>query len=83
MNKEINRQLIEKQAREILDKFAFALGKVEKESEDDESYVDRKDFEREEGASDCIVDGKFKERILCNAPLKDEDFIIAEKGAWK
>ena len=35
MNKEINKQLIEKQAKEILDKFAKALGEVEKKGEEE------------------------------------------------
>ena len=82
MNKEINKQLIEKQAKEILDKFAKALGEVEKKGEED-SYVDREEFEREERARGCNVDNKFKEKVLKNAPNHDDDFVIAETGSWK
>ncbi len=95
MDREINRQLIEKQAHEILEKFASALQKVEKEGKEEDDYVDREDFEREEIASSsspdyensrnlsCRANNEFKERILFNAPQKDENFIIAEKGVWK
>jgi len=73
---------IEKQAKEILDKFAEALKKVEKGKEDTQNYVDRKEFERPENKGEsCEKD--FKERILKNAPSHDDDFIIAETGSWK
>lgn len=74
---------IEKQAKNILEKFAKALEKVEKEHEI-ESYIDREEFERKENPiSDNNDNPEFKARILDNAPDKDEDFIIAEKGEWK
>jgi Asp-tRNA(Asn)/Glu-tRNA(Gln) amidotransferase C subunit len=92
----IDKIRIEKQAKEILDKFAKALEKVEKEGkEHTESYVERDEFEREErgiSSSDksnenckfaAEVVTNFKERILENSPNHDNDFIIAEKGAWK
>lgn len=69
---------VEKQAKGILDKFAKALEKVKTE---DNFYVDREEFEREEGKGDKCID--FKEELLKNAPKKDEDFVIAEKGSWK
>ena len=73
---------VEKQAKEILDKFASAIEKVEKEKGDVESYVDREAFDRvEENGQDCDKD--FKKRILDNAPSHDDDFIMAEKGDWK
>ena len=90
----VNKELIEKQAKEILDKFASALEKVEKEN-DTESYADREEFERSEKAGSdfkksknskdaaCTDNKGFKQRILDNAPDKDDDFIIAEKGGWK
>jgi len=78
----INKELIEKQAKEILDKFANALEKVEKEKGEIESYVDREEFERTEKEGNCSIDG-FKKRFLDNAPNHDDDFVIAEKGSWK
>ncbi len=72
---------IKKQAKQILDKFADALAKVEKESKED-FYVDREEFEREEGSGkECEED--FKKRFLENAPEHDDDFVIAERGKWK
>ncbi len=68
---------IQKQAKEILDRFAKALEKVKTE---ESFYVDRKEFERAEIKSKCE---DFKQELLKNAPQKDSDFIIAEKGIWK
>ncbi|MBS3079824.1 hypothetical protein J4218_06895 [Candidatus Pacearchaeota archaeon] len=94
----VDKVLIEKQAKEILDKFAKALEKVEKETKEDfEGYVDREEFERAEVGSvskeieksrfaDKSViknDSEFKKRILDNAPSHDDDFVIGERGSWK
>tara|TARA_Y100000310_G_C20513626_1_gene730086 strand:- start:346 stop:576 length:231 start_codon:yes stop_codon:yes gene_type:complete len=76
----MDKEQIKKQATKILDKFAEALEKVDKESKE-ESYVDRDNFERIEGdGEEC--EG-FKEKFLANAPEKNEDFILVEKGDWK
>ena len=72
---------IKEKAKHILDKFAKALEKVEKEHEED-SYVDREEFERTEGEGKNSSKG-FKERMLSNAPKHDGDFIIGERGEWK
>jgi len=70
---------IKEQAREILDKFASALASVEKETKE-EIGVERDEFERQEGeGEDC----KFKKELLKNAPEKDDDFVIVERGDWK
>jgi hypothetical protein len=94
----VDKVKVEKQAKEILDKFAKSLEKVEKEhgEEESESYVERDEFIRKEGNPSseskdsensknvsCRVDPKFKKRILENSPNHDDDFIIVEKGAWK
>ena len=81
---------IKREAKQILDKFASALSRVEKESKED-SYVDRDEFERKEGkgtarkqSNDCCGENSsFKKKILQNAPEHDDDFIIAERGKWK
>ena len=79
----VDKQKVEKQAKEILDKFAKALLEVEKESGTQvESYVDRDEFERIEGEGTCSPED-FKKRVLANAPVHDDDFVIAEKGDWK
>jgi len=81
---------IKKEAKQILDKFAKALELVSSESDDSETSkfaVDREEFERVEGkagtevSSEC--ENSFKDKLLENAPKKDDDFIIAEKGDWK
>jgi len=78
-----------KQAKEILDKFAKALEKVKitgsssKNSEGyKDFYIEREEFEREEGKAEK-PDESFKSDFLENAPRKDKDFVIAEKGGWK
>jgi len=80
----IDKIRIEKEAKEILDKFAKALEKVEKES-DKEIFIEREEFERHEKNINLSnkPDNNFKKRILDNSPNHDEDFIIAEKGSWK
>ena len=72
---------VKEEAKKILDKFAKALEKVD--SEKFEEGVDRELFEREEGKNDENTHIGFKKRMLENAQVKDDDFIIAEKGAWK
>jgi len=75
-----NNNKIRQEAKQILDKFAKALEKVETKEEN--FYVDRDEFEREEGSGNGCEKG-FKKKILNNAPESDDDFIIAEKGSWK
>jgi len=75
----MDKEKIKKQAQEILDKFAEALSKIEKEGE--EGYVDREEFERKEGEGVECKD--FKEKLLRNAPEHDDDFILVERGDWK
>ena len=77
----LDKNQIEKQAKEILDKFASALEKVD--SEKIETGVDREEFERVEGKGEDCDSESFKKKILENAPEKDEDFIITERGDWK
>ncbi|MEK6935888.1 MAG: Asp-tRNA(Asn) amidotransferase subunit GatC [Nanoarchaeota archaeon] len=77
----LDKEQIQKQAKQLLDKFASALEKVEDEIKE-ESYVDREEFEREEGKG-SEYDSKFKQKLLQNAPQHDDDFVIVEKGSWK
>jgi len=68
---------IEKQAKEILDKFSKALDKVDTK---EESNVLRDVDRREEGKDErCEIDRKI---MFENAPNKNKDFIIAEKKKW-
>jgi hypothetical protein len=66
----MDKSKVKNEAKDILDKFAKALGKVKS---DGDFYIEREEFERIEG----------KECLLENAPNKDKDFILTEKGSWK
>ena len=78
----MDKEQIEKQAKELLETFAKALEKVEKDSKEDISFqVQREISEREE--NEGKTDDEFKKLMLANAPKKNDDFIIAEKGGWK
>lgn len=81
MNRAINQEKMQKEAKQLLNKFVSSLEKVEKLNELD-FYVERTEFERQE-KNKKNHDESFKERILENAPNKDDDFIIVEKGSWK
>lgn len=77
----MDRSKVEKEAKKILDNFIGALKKIKNSSEDSEDfYVFRNEFEREENDESCVG---FKSKLLRNAPNKDDNFIITEKGAWK
>ncbi|MEM0465530.1 MAG: hypothetical protein QXW97_02405 [Candidatus Pacearchaeota archaeon] len=73
--------IIEKQAKNILDRFAKSLEKVDKEKIL-EPWVERDIFTRDETNGSNSLEG-FKKRFLDNAPRHDDEFIICEKGDWK
>lgn len=68
---------IKKQAKDILDNFSKTLGKTEL----GDGKVERIDSVRKETKAGCDKD--FRKRFLENAPSKHDDWIKAEKGAWK
>ena len=76
----MDKSKVEKEAKEVLDNFVGALKKIKTSSDDDNFYVFRDEFEREENDETCVG---FKSKLLGNAPNKNDDFVIAEKGAWK
>ena len=69
---------IQKEAREILDKFGKALDKVE---EVEKSRIDKSESYREEKDGEKS-DENFRKRMFKNAPRKNDEFIIAEKSSW-
>ncbi len=77
---EKEKESIKKEAKSIMDNFAKALSKVEKEKAIGE--VIRKEQTRKE-KSPVKTDSDFRKVLFSNAPEKDEDFIRAEKGKWK
>lgn len=75
---EQEREQIKKQAKEIMDSFSRKLDKIGKI---EESFIERDEFERKEGKGKPLeID---KEIMFENAPRKNKDFIVAEKGGWK
>jgi predicted Asp-tRNA(Asn)/Glu-tRNA(Gln) amidotransferase subunit C len=77
----MDKEKIRRESKNLLDKFANVLEKVEKEKDVD-FHVEMKEFERKEGDGK-EPDSDFRGRMLENAPEKDSDLIIAEKGRWK
>lgn len=78
---EKRKEEIRKEARAILDKFAKTLEKVG----DIKVGVEKKDNKdmgmRQEGEGQ-VGDEDFRKRMFENAPRKDRDCIVAEKGSW-
>jgi Asp-tRNA(Asn)/Glu-tRNA(Gln) amidotransferase C subunit len=76
---ESEREEIRKEAKRIMDSFSKKLEKVSDKTP--ESFVEREQCEREEGKAGKI---KIDRKIMFeNAPEKNDDFIIAEKGGWE
>ena len=71
---------IKKEAKDILDKFSKSLEKVEKEIKEAPG-VKRDTSMREETKTE--KNPEFRKLFFKNAPNKEGDDIIAEKGHWK
>jgi hypothetical protein len=72
---------IQKEAKQILDKFAKALEKIK---DVPDSFVEREEDRREEkegGGKE--PDSDFRKIFFENAPATKKDSIQAEKGGWK
>ena len=77
---EKEKEEIREKIKAILEDFSKQLSSVENEA--GESLIERGEFERPEGS--VKPDESFSREIMFkNAPEKNEDFIIAEKGEWK
>ena len=70
---------IKLEAKKIMDSFSKALEKVD--FEDIDTSVLREEQMRKE-TKPWKCDNEFRSKVLKNAPKKDEDNIIAEKGSW-
>jgi Asp-tRNA(Asn)/Glu-tRNA(Gln) amidotransferase C subunit len=76
---EAEKEKIRKQAKEILDNFSKQLSRIDSGIKD--SFSEREESERLEGKGNCEpID---REIMFENAPNKNRDFIVAEKGSWK
>ena len=74
----MDEEKIVNEAKKIMDDFMTALDKV---NASEESFGSERDLNIRE-ASESEYGKDFKEKILKNAPNKDQDFIIAEKKTW-
>ncbi len=74
---EEEKEEIKKQAKRIMADFSKKLDAVRGEIK--EGGKDEVNFGREEGGKPVEID---REILLGNAPIKNKDFIIAEKGEW-
>ncbi len=75
---ESDKEKIRKEAREVLEKFGKALDKIDVQNLKKEERIGGYRIEKEAG--ECSDD--FRRRFFNNAPNKNEDSILAEKGNW-
>lgn len=73
---------IQKQAKNIMDSFFEKLSKVKQKVK--EFSIEREKGEKEEKIGEVLEEDKnFSREIMFeNAPQKNDNFIIAEKGKW-
>jgi|GEM_PF-709059 len=76
---EEEKEKIREGAKRIMDDFGKALEKVD--SGRDFVFVERDDFTRDEGNA-LKPDPEFKKMMFENAPKKNKQSILAEKGGW-
>ena len=79
---EKEKEEIRQNAKEIMDSFSKELEKVAKEKTLDEGVVERDECEREDGNSENWENKGFRDIMFENAPKKNKDTIVAEKGGW-
>jgi predicted Asp-tRNA(Asn)/Glu-tRNA(Gln) amidotransferase subunit C len=75
---EDEKEEIKKNAKHLLDEFSHKLEKIKTS----EAKTDSKENLRPE-RSGWTTNKEFQELMLDNAPMVEDGFIIAEKGAWK
>ncbi len=78
---DVEKKEIEEKSKKLILEFGDTLEKLPPIKE---SFVDRAEFEREEASDgkDVRCDNTFRDLMFENAPNKNKDFIIAEKGKW-
>jgi F0F1-type ATP synthase membrane subunit b/b' len=74
---EKEKEEIRKQAKRIIDNFSKKLEKIKEEIKDKKKNP--KNPGREEGGAQINID---REIMFENAPMRNKDFLIAEKGEW-
>lgn len=69
---------IKQDSKHLLTEFASKLGKIKAK----EHHHENESGTREEGTG-WKTDEEFKSTTLSNAPFVEDNFLVAEKGAWK
>ena len=75
---EKEKEQIRKDSKKLLNEFASKLSKIKAP----EGHFENESGTREEGDG-WTTDPEFKSTMLSNAPLVEDDAIVAEKGKWK
>lgn len=75
---EKQKEIIKKEAKEILDKFASALDRVKLKEKAGGKEIGG--YRKEKEGLQC--DSGFREKMFENAPNKEGDCIVAEKKSW-
>ena len=75
---EEEKKKIEENSKKLILEFGDTLDKL---PEMKESFVEREQFEREEGEG-SVSDSTFRDLMFKNAPNVKDNCIIAEKGKW-
>jgi hypothetical protein len=69
---------IRKDSKKLLNEFASKLSKIKAP----EGHFENESGTREEGTG-WKTDEEFKSTTFANAPFVEDNFLVAEKGAWK
>ena len=77
---EKEREDIKKEAKRIMDSFSKKLEKIKDKTS--EPIIERPECERGETPREERTDSEFRKIMFENAPNKDDDFIIGERGGW-
>ena len=75
---EKEKEQIRKDSKKLLNEFASKLSRIKAP----EGHFENESGTREEGDG-WTTDPEFKSTMLSNAPLVEDDAIVAEKGKWK
>jgi hypothetical protein len=75
---EEEKEQIKKDSKKLLNEFASKLSKIKAP----EGHFKNESGTREEGTG-WKTDEEFKSTTFANAPFVEDNFLVAEKGAWK
>jgi hypothetical protein len=75
---EEEKEEIRKDSKKLLNEFASKLSKIKAP----EGHFENESGTREEGTG-WKTDEEFRSTTFANAPFAEDNFLVAEKGAWK